>query len=227
MAEPVAFVYAFWVGMATFFSPCSVGLIPAYVGHFLGGTSSTVQNPARSALRGLRLGVVASLGFLLVFFTLAVVASQVPLGGNTAIMPTLGIVIGILMVATGVWLLLGQTLSVPVPRFAQTASLRSVFLFGLAYAAASIACTFSVFLSIVLIPITQGDALGMTRGLLGFALGMMLMMVMVSGAAAVSQDGVRRFLSRAVPVVQKLAALLLVVGGVYILFYWAKVLAVT
>jgi cytochrome c-type biogenesis protein len=216
------FVFAFWVGVLTFYSPCSVGLIPAYVGHFLTGSEEAI-GPGRALARGLRLGAVASLGFLLFFSLLAAISPAIPLADLGPALPWIGVAVGLLMIAFGILLAFGRSISVPVPRFAQTASLKSVFLFGIAYAAASIACTFAVFLSVIARPISRGDASGLAQGFLGFAVGMAAMMVTVSGAASVSREGVRKFLSGAIPWVQRLSAALLILGGAYILYYWYNI----
>jgi cytochrome c biogenesis protein CcdA len=99
-------------------------------------------------------------------------------------------------------------------------TLGNVFLFGVAYAVASLSCTLPIFLVVV------GSALA-TRGIwvaiaqfLTYALGMGTVLVLLTVSTALFREAVARWLRGAVPLVHRLSALFLIGAGGYLLYYW-------
>ena len=55
---------------------------------------------------------------------------------------------------------------------------------------------------------------------MGFGLGMAAVLVTLTLALALFKQGLLRWLRKAVPYVQLVSAVLLVLAGVYVIFYW-------
>lgn len=224
--EGVALGYAFSVGAASFFSPCSVGLLPAYMGYFLAAKTDpeTPHNLGRGIRDGLRLGLAGSLGFFVLFAGLALLFRLIPLNIVGPNLPYISIGIGVIIALLGIFLLAGGNLAIRLPKFGAERTKKSIFLFGFAYALASLGCTFPLFLSVVLGGFASGDPVQGALGLVAYALGMAVVMTAITTALAVSQERAARFVRKAVPVISKVAAAVMVAAGIYIVYFWVKTL---
>ena len=172
------------------------------------------------------MGAVVSSGFVLLF---AAAGLAISAGGSAllAAMPALGIVIGGALILVGLWMLAGRTLYTGVfERLASrigdpgTVSTRGFFLFGLAYGAASLSCTLPVFLAVIGSSLAAGGALAGAGQFLSFGLGMAAVLMVLTLALAFFKQGLVKWLRVAVPYVRLASAVLLVLAGAYIVYYW-------
>jgi len=223
---PVGF--AFGAGMVSAVNPCGFAMLPAYLSLYLGSDEDEFRkrSPVRRALRALLIGVAVSLGFILLFGLAGVVVSA---GGNAVlgIMPWVGAVIGAVMVLMGVWMFAGRGLYTGVfERVAErvgdpkTVSVRSFFLFGLAYGLASLSCTLPVFLAVIGSSITAGSFASGAGQFLSYGLGMASVLITLTLALAFFKQGMVLWFRKTVPYVQLASAVLLVVAGGYIIYYY-------
>jgi cytochrome c-type biogenesis protein len=228
LAAVLPFGFAFGVGMVAAVNPCGFAMLPAYLSLYLGAHEEDFgkRSSMSRLLRALLVGVVVSSGFVLLFGLAGLVISA---GGTLLldVMPTLGIVIGGILVLVGLWMLAGRTLQVGAfERFAgrvgdpTNVSVRSFFLFGLAYGAASLSCTLPAFLAVVGSSLTSAGVLAGAGRFFGFGLGMAAVLVTLTLALAFFKQGLVRWLRNAVPYVRLVSAVLLVVAGAYVIFYW-------
>nr|MDP9488225.1 cytochrome c biogenesis protein CcdA [Actinomycetota bacterium] len=179
-------------------------------------------------LSALLVGATVSSGFVLLFAASGLAISA---GGSAllALMPALGTVIGAALVLIGLWMLAGRTLYTGVfERLASrvgdpgAVSMRGFFLFGLAYGAASLSCTLPVFLAVIGSSLATGGVLAGAGQFLGFGLGMAAVLMVLTLALAFFKQGLVKWLRRAVPYVQLASAVLLVLAGAYIIYYWSS-----
>ena len=220
--------FAFGAGMVAAINPCGFAMLPAYLSLYLGVEEDDFDKRSFAVrlLRALLVGVTVSLGFVLLFATAGLAISA---GGSAllSIMPTLGIVIGGALVLFGLWMLAGRALYTGFfERLASrvgnpgTVSIRGFFLFGLAYGAASLSCTLPVFLAVVGSSLATGGVLAGAGQFLVFGLGMAAVLMALTLALAFFKQGLVKWLRGAVPYVQLASALLLVLAGAYIIYYW-------
>jgi cytochrome c-type biogenesis protein len=228
LAAVLPFGFAFGVGMVAAVNPCGFAMLPAYLSLYLGTEEEGLdKHPStRRLLRALLVGVVVSSGFILLFGLAGLVISA---GGTLLleVMPSLGIVIGGVLVLMGFWMLAGWTLHASAfERFAgrvgdpRNVSVPGFFLFGLAYGAASLSCTLPAFLAVVGSSLASGGVLAGAGRFLGFGLGMAAVLVTLTLALAFFKQGLVKWLRKAVPYVQFASAVLLVLAGAYVIFYW-------
>ena len=97
---------------------------------------------------------------------------------------------------------------------------RGFFLFGLAYGAASLGCTLPAFLAVVGSGIATGGVVPGTVRFLGYGLGMASVLVALTVALAFFKEGLLKWLRGALPYVQTASAVLLILAGAYVIFYW-------
>lgn len=212
---------AFAAGVIAFFSPCSYPMLPAYISYFLGKGVKDQKKPAvKSALEGVKFGGAATLGFFSVFIVMGALVSLV---GEVVrpIYPWVLVVIGNILIALGASWVAGSPLYLRMaPRSHLIVANLSFYFFGVIYAFAAIACVLPVFLMIVFSALAAG---GFLLGLLIFliyALGMGVMMVVVSVAVALSKELLLRRFRSVMPYVHKVSAVILILAGIYLLFYW-------
>jgi cytochrome c-type biogenesis protein len=144
-------------------------------------------------------------------------------------MPWVAILIGGALILLGLWTLAGRSLYFGFfERFAgcvgdpTNVSARGFFLFGLAYGAASLSCTLPVFLAVVGSGISAGGFLAGAEQFLGYGLGMASVLMALTLALAFFKQGLVARLRKAVPYVQLASAVLLVLAGAYMIFYWSS-----
>ena len=228
LAAVLPFGFAFGVGMVAAVNPCGFAMLPAYLSLYLGAHEEDFgkRSSMSRLLRALLVGVVVSSGFVLLFGFAGLVISA---GGTLLldVMPALEIVIGGILVLVGLWMLAGRTLQAGA--FERVAgrvgdptnvSVQGFFLFGLAYGAASLSCTLPAFLAVVGSSLASAGVLAGAGRFFGFGLGMAAVLVTLTLALAFFKQGLIKWLRKAVPYVQLVSAVLLVLAGAYVIFYW-------
>jgi cytochrome c-type biogenesis protein len=221
--------YAFAAGMVAAVNPCGFALLPAYLALYLGrdeanGTSST---GVRRVVRAARIGLVMTAGFTVLF-----AAAGLLLGAAATVLvrlfPWVGLAIGVGLVALGARLVSGPTLYASVgERIADRLGGRarrtggaSYFVYGLAYGAASLSCTLPIFLAVVGSAFTSGDYVAAITQFLLYALGMGAVVIGVTLGVAVFRDTVVIKARTAMRYVEPASAVLLLLAGAYIIYYW-------
>jgi cytochrome c biogenesis protein CcdA len=228
LAAVLPFGFAFGVGMVAAVNPCGFAMLPAYLSLYLGAHEEDFgkSHSMTRLLRALLVGATVSSAFVLLFGLAGLLISA---GGILLleVMPALGIVIGGVLVLTGFWMLAGRTLHAgALGRFAglvggpRNVSVPGFFLFGLAYGAASLSCTLPAFLAVVGSSLASGGVLAGAGRFLSFGLGMAAVLVTLTLALAFFKQSLVRWLRRAVPYVRLASAILLVLAGAYVIFYW-------
>ncbi len=219
--------YAFGVGMVATVNPCGFALLPAYLSLFLGADADrrAGRDGGRQLLRAVVVSVSITTGFVVLF---GAIGLTVAAGGRflSRIMPWASLAIGVALVALGALLLLGKgiypsavtRLAARVP--AGRGGIVSSFLFGIAYAIASLGCTLPLFLVIVDRGVRAGGVASGARQFIAYALGMGLVVTALTLAAAFFKGALAGYLRRAMPFIQKASALIVIAAGVYIIVYW-------
>lgn len=231
--------YAFGAGMLSSVNPCGFAMLPAYLGLYLGNREAVVAPAGNAPPAGVvtaavvgqlaRALVVAGLvtaGFVVLF---SGVGAVLALGGQFLIrvVPWVALALGVALVGLGLAMLKGYHLSLGLSarlagRIGGTgqARLSAFFLFGLAFGVASLSCTLPIFLTVV------GSALvvsGFTQALVQFvsySLGMGFMLLIVTLGIALVKGTVVGAVRQVMPYFEKVSALLLLLAGGYIIYYW-------
>ncbi|MCX7619974.1 MAG: cytochrome c biogenesis CcdA family protein [Acidimicrobiales bacterium] len=222
--------YAFGLGMVAAFNPCGFAMLPAYLSYFLGLEGETdshlgahdSMNPDVGILRALAVGASVSAGFVSVFASMGLLI-ETTARGVEEYLPWLTIVLGIGLVVLGIAMLRGRSISVKLPftnrRFGTGREITSVFLFGVSYAFVSLSCTISLFLATVSTAFTQASFAAGIATFIAFAVGMSLVLIVLTLAIALARTTVVRTLRRILPHVNKIAAVALIIAGLYVAYY--------
>ncbi len=228
-AELLPFGYAFGAGMVSAVNPCGFAMLPIYLTLYLGAEDGAFrEKPLYIRLfKAIWIALAMTAGFGLLFGVFGVLVSA---GGSFIMdyMPVLSALIGAFLFCLGIWLLLGKGFTLhSIAGFAEKIgdprriSTRGFFLFGLAFGASSLSCTFPVFLLVVGSSVTAGNFVDGLLQFVSYILGMgSIMLLLTLGIAVVKEGIVVSALRRILPYVQKISAVFLILAGGYILYYW-------
>jgi cytochrome c-type biogenesis protein len=209
------------LGMVATVNPCGFAMLPAYLSFFLGLEGSEAAVPRASVAQAIRVACAVAAGFMVVFAVAGTIVdlTSLPVYENV---PWVSIVIGLALVGVGVAMLCGFEWSVALPRLdrgGRERTIRSMFLFGVSYAIASIGCTLPLFLGNVAGTIRRESFIDGLAVFLLYGLGMTLVLTALTVAIALARTSLVRFLRRAQPYVPRVAGALVTLAGAYVAWY--------
>lgn len=216
------FAYSFLLGVLAAVNPCGFVLLPAYLLYFLELDNSGDRGTQRASLRrALIVSSAVSLGFIAVFLVVGTISrlftQWLELNAKYA-----GFAIGIAMIFIGLAMLAGWKPPLTTPNISRgrDRTFLAMFLFGVAYAIASIGCTIGFLTTAIFGSIgTNGFVSGVVSiGLYG--VGMALLVSALTVTLAFAQSGLLRFLRGGLRYIDRLAAVCFVLIGTYLTWYW-------
>ena len=211
---------AFTGGLVAALNPCGFALLPAYLTLVVRGEGT---GPLAAVGRALAATAAMALGFLAVFSSFGLLAVSLASTVQRYV-PYVTVVIGIVLIALGVWLLAGRKLAVLVPfagssRWAPTARIGSMFAYGVGYALASLSCTVGPFLAVTGVSLRSGHFVDGLWVYVAYGAGMAVVAGVLAIAIAVARSTVVDRMRRIVPYVNRISGGVLVLVGVYVGYY--------
>lgn len=216
----------FVAGILAAVNPCGFVLLPTYLIYFLGLQGSDEKLTQRETLRkALKVSGSLSLGFMAVFVVAAFVANYATNWLTANAKYATGF-FGVALIVLGAAMLFGFKLPFMNPQKLQgqkDQTVKSMFVYGVAYAIASLGCTIGFFISAVFATSRgSGNALdGLTNGL-AYASGMAVLVGGLTVALAFANKGLLTVLRRGLQYMDRIAAAFVLISGFYLLwyFYW-------
>jgi cytochrome c biogenesis protein CcdA len=216
-------------GMVAAVNPCGFILLPTYLMYFL-GLQGTMPGSQRATMRrAVIVSGAVSTGFLSVFLVAGVISYNFTNWINENAKYATG-AIGVALLVLGVAMLFGYKLPFMTPRLdaggdgpKQTVS--AMFVYGIAYAVASIGCTIGLFIATVF-STTRRDGLASGVGnMLAYGAGMALLVSALTIALASANTGLLKLLRGSLQYVDRIAAVFVTLSGLYLLwyFYWVDI----
>jgi cytochrome c biogenesis protein CcdA len=210
---------AFGAGLVAALNPCGFAMLPAYLALVVRG-----ERVGQLAAVGRALAATAMMaaGFVVVFggFGLLTVSAAATV---QRYLPYVTVVIGIVLVALGIWLLVGRVVSVrtpkPLAQWAPTARLGSMFSYGMSYAVASLSCTIAPFLAVTAAGLREASVVGTAAIYVAYATGFTVVVGALAVAAAMTTTAVVDRLRRIMPYLNRISGALLVAVGLYVGYY--------
>jgi cytochrome c biogenesis protein CcdA len=221
---------AFAAGLVAALNPCGFAMLPAYLllvvrGQQPGERSTT--SPAAAVGRALAATVGMALGFLTVFGLFGALT----ISAATTVqryLPYATVVIGVVLVALGVWLLTGRELTALTPRpfgprwapdVRRGSRLVGMYGYGISYAIASLSCTVGPFLAVTAAGFRSGSVVTGVSIYLAYIVGLTLVVGVLAIAAATTSSALADRLRRILPFVNRIGGALLVLVGLYVAYY--------
>ena len=213
---------SFGSGLLAAVNPCGFVLLPTYLLYFL-GLQGNRPGEARSGIRrALLVSAALSAGFMSVFVVVGSITRLFTdwINQNAKY---LALVIGLALVVLGIAMLFGYRIPFTTPKLdggGRDRTVASMYVFGLAYAVASIGCTLGPFSATVLGTIdTEGFVPGLLAiGLYGIAMSLLITALTIT--IALARDGLLRSLRQGMHYVETASAVVMIVSGLYLAWYW-------
>jgi cytochrome c-type biogenesis protein len=223
MSNSIPFSIALTAGGLAVVNPCAFPLLPAFLSFYLGTDEERLPAAPTRAVQGLIVGALVAAGFLVVFAAVGLPLS-LGLSAIADAVPWLGLATGAALACAGVLALVGISVHLPARlqlrprRVGRSRTVGAMLLFGVGYGAASLGCTLPIFLALV------GASLGAAKLTIftAYAAGMTLVLMALAVTVAFTRQGIARFLRRLLPHIGRLAGLLLVASGGYLVYYWYR-----
>ena len=205
---------ALFAGAAVVFSPCSIGLLPAYFGMLLRERAGR-PGPVRGGIETSAgvVAVYAGITVLLVPFSSAILP----------MVPMFGIVMGALFVALGIAMLAkvdwGRLLrGVRRDKLVPDGGSKGYWLFGIGYALASFGCTGPIFVPLVASAFASSFVAGVGIFAL-YAAGIAALLVFIALLAAMGRENWLRHITAKSVWVTRVVAVVWMGAGAYLLWY--------
>jgi len=212
--------------MAATVNPCGFALLPAYLSAFIGLDDDAGGNKAAAIGKALKVSAVLTAGFVTVFGLFGAVITKV-LEGVEEYLPWATIVIGIGLIGLGIYLLMGRQLVINIPKLNKggaDGTLFSMYLFGVSYAVASLSCTIGPFLAVTSTTFRNESYLSGVMVFVLYGLGMGIVVGVLTLAVALAKDGLVAKFRSLLPIMNKVAGVLLLIAGAYVAYYgWYEV----
>ena len=226
MFEIPVLAFAFSAGSVAAFNPCGAAMFPAYVGYQL-DAAEVDMNPLVSGSRAILMGVCVTAGFIVVFGAVGLVLAA---GGRLVgqFLPFAGLTVGVAIACLGLWLLLSKRklglMAASRVNLGGGRGLRQVFLFGVAYAIASLSCALPIFLAAVGVvagqSLSAGGAFETVIGSVAYGAGMGAIMVVATLGIVFFKGIVTAGMRKVFPLIDPIGNLAMVGAGVYLIYYW-------
>jgi|GEM_PF-164229 len=211
-------------GLVAAVNPCGFILLPTYLMYFLGVSAGGTGTQRATVRRALLVSAAVSSGFLLVFL----------IAGGVAYFSTSWITenskyatgfFGVALIGLGIAMLFGYKPPFMTPSIEtgeKDKTIWSMFVYGIAYAVASIGCTIGLFIATVF---SAGSSDGLASGvgnMLAYGAGMALLVSALTVALASANTSLLKFLRKGLAYMDRISAFFVIVSGLYLLwyFYW-------
>jgi cytochrome c-type biogenesis protein len=220
MVDLPLFYFSFLQGVLAFFAPCAVALLPGYITRFV-----TKGEHEKTVTRSLKLAGLMILGFITIYAiagALLALISQVV----KQYLPYIVMVLGVFIIIMGFLMFLGKNIALPIHlRFKESQNeLVEGYLFGIIYGLAALGCLFPLFLIVATSALAAPTILEGGSYFFAYILGMALFMVIFSLLAVFSQKFLAVKMKRFMPYITRVSGFLLMLGGIYIIYYQSALL---
>lgn len=212
---------SFGSGLLAAVNPCGFVLLPTYLMYFL-GLSGRPGSQQASVRRAILVSGALSAGFMSVFIVVGAVTRLFTdwINQNAKYVALL---IGVALIGLGIAMLFGYRLPFTTPKLdpgRRDRTVVSMYVFGLAYAVASIGCTIGPFSATVLGTI---DTEGFGQGILAiglYGLAMSLLVTTLTVTLALAQGGLLKILRNGMKYVEVGSAVVMILSGLFLSWYW-------
>ncbi|MBV1893486.1 MAG: hypothetical protein KUG57_05515 [Ilumatobacteraceae bacterium] len=215
-------------GLVAAVNPCGFILLPTYLMYFLGLQGSVPGTQRATVRRALLVSAAVSAGFISVFLVVGVISYNFTNWINENAKYATG-AIGVGLLVLGISMLFGYKLPFMTPKIdtggTPEKTMRAMFVYGIAYAVASIGCTIGLFIATVFSTTTRDGVVAGVGNVVAYGAGMALLVSALTVALAFANTGLLKFLRNGLQYVDRIAAAFVVLSGIYLMwyFYWVDI----
>ena len=211
-------------GLVAAVNPCGFIQLPTYLMYFLGVSGGAPGTQKASLRRALKVSAAVSTGFLAVFLVIGFLS--VPLrstiSSNSKYFTGF---ISVTLIVLGVAMLFGYKPPFMTPQIGtgkKDQTVKSMFIYGVAYAIASIGCTIGLFLATVFSARPDETFIDSVANMVAYGAGMALLVSALTVGFAFANTTLLKFLRNSMQYIDRVAAAFVVLSGLYLAwyFYW-------
>jgi len=212
--------FSFLQGVLAFLAPCAVALLPGYILAFISrNPNSSLRISARLG-RGLKLALLSIIGILLIY---SIAGAMIILAGQFLkdYMKWITIIMGVILIVLGIRMLMGKNVSFSfhIEKSNPKTEAIEAFFFGIGYATGALGCLFPLFLIVATQAMAAETVWEGTSYILAYFSGMSGMMILTILLAIFAKDFLLKNLRKVLPYMEKVTAVLLIIAGVYVIYY--------
>jgi cytochrome c biogenesis protein CcdA len=207
---------AFSAGLLAVLSPCSLPMLPSYLSYFL-----NLEKNKNSLSSALGFGFITVAGFLTIFlvigilpsYAINIIATRIEL-----VSPFIGlilIIIGLSHFFSYIFYKI-PVINIFIPK---GTGFKAFYVYGLGYGAASMACSFPIFLLLVLQSASVSGISSMLLTFLAYGLGAATIIVPLSLTLTLGKEIIYQKLIIAIPHIKKINSIILIIAGLYLILY--------
>ncbi|MGD1173572.1 cytochrome c biogenesis CcdA family protein [Mycobacterium seoulense] len=214
-------------GLVAALNPCGFAMLPVYLLLVVRGQHPGEPAGVSSGLTAAGRALAATAGMALGFLTVFGLFGALTVSAAATVqryLPYATVIVGVVLVALGVWLMSGRRLSALTPRplgprRAPTVRLGSMYGYGVSYAIASLSCTIGPFLAVTAAGLRGGSIVTAVSIYLAYIGGLTLIVGVLALAAATASSAMVDRLRRILPFVDRISGALLLLVGLYVAYY--------
>ena len=206
---------AFTAGFMATLAPCALPMLPSYIAYYLN------LEEERSLKKSIIFSVTTVIGFLTLYMVIGLLPSVI-LNRIATRLELVIPIIGVFLILMGV-LNLFSNLPERIPilhlKAPEKGGIGSFYIYGLGYGAASLSCSFQVFVLLVLQSASAGGPLDVLIMFLVYGSGAAAMMIPLTLALSYSKEVIYSKLMDYMPYVKKANSIILILAGLYMIYY--------
>ncbi len=212
--------FSFLQGILAFLAPCAVVLLPGYILAFISRNPVTGSQISARLGRGLKLAALSILGILIIY---SIAGAMIVLAGQVLkeYMKWVTIVMGVILIILGILMALGKSISFSLNIQSSNHKTEAIeaFAFGIGYAIGALGCLFPLFLIVATQAMAAETVWEGSSYILAYFAGISGMMVLTILLAIFAKDFLQKNLRKILPYMEKITAVLLIIAGVYVIYY--------
>lgn len=207
---------AFSAGLLAVLAPCALPMLPSFVSYYM--NFDRKNNDLSSALW---FGFITVTGFLTIFlvigilpsFAINLIARRIEL-----VSPFIGLILIIIGLGN-----LFSNIFYKIPVIGTTTpkgtGFKAFYLYGLGYGAASMSCSFPIFILLVLQSASAGGISSLLLMFFAYGLGAATIIIPLSLTLTFSKELIYKKLMTILPHLKKINAVILILAGAYMIYY--------
>lgn len=212
--------FSFLQGVLAFLAPCAVALLPGYILAFISRNPESGTNISALLGRGFKLASLSILGILIIY---SIAGAMIVLAGQVLkdYMKWITIGMGGILIVLGILMLLGRSISFSfnIQNSNPKTEAIEAFIFGIGYAIGALGCLFPLFLIVATQAMAAETVWEGSSYILAYFAGISGMMILSVLLAIFAKDFLLKNLRKILPYMEKVTAVLLIIAGVYVIYY--------
>jgi len=218
-------VFAFFAGIVSFFSPCGLALLPAFLSYNMALVNYETKHLKKQILK---IGIFSALGIITFYILLGIIFSIF----GALIGPYLQVfqyAIAILFVVFGIMLVRKFTFTNKLfdnfkrkvhSQALKQSGYKGYYIFGFAYGLDIIGCLFPLIATLVLIPIATGNFVTGVSAFISYSIALAVMMSVFAYLIAFSKKSLVTDVLKSTEKLKVWVGIGLIIGGLALLWYY-------